>query len=1308
MATLVLSVAGAAIGAKVGGSVLGLSGMVIGRAIGATLGRAIDQKLLGRGSAAVETSRIDRLRVTGVGEGVPLPRVWGRMRLPGHVIWASDFREIQGETRREGGKRGRTVTEGSRYTVSLAVALCEGEIDGVGRIWADGVEMSREGRVIRVYRGTRDQMPDPTIAAIEGLSRTPAYRGTAYVVFDNLDLSLWGDRIPFFGFEVIRAARAEGQTTLQEAIRAVAWLPGSGEYALASQTVSLPDGPDLGEAGQPTRPVNRNSPSGRTDLASSIAALRAELPKVGSGLLIVSWFGSDLRCADCTIRPKVEAAAPDSADQPWTVSGLSRSDAMLVPKLGGGPVYGGTPSDASVIQAIGALKAAGQKVVYYPFILMDQLAGNNRPDPWTGAPHQPVLPWRGRITLSTAPGRPGSPDGTAAAASQVAAFFGTAQPGHFGVEGGRVTYSGPAEWSYRRFILHQAALCVAAGGVDAFCIGSEMVALTTIRGSGHSFPAVSRLVTLLQDVRTMLGPATKLTYAADWSEYFGYNPGDGSRYFHLDPLWAHPDCNLIGIDNYMPLSDWREGAGHRDSVEGGWRSIHDLDYLKANIAGGEGHDWYYPDDEARRLQLRAPITDEGESEPWVWRTKDLRAWWEHLHYDRPGGVRSAQPTAWEPRSKPIWFTELGCAAIDKGTNQPNKFLDEKSSESALPYFSTGQRDDLIQMQYLRAMAEFWTDPANNPVSDVYGGPMLDWSRAHVWAWDARPWPAFPANSRLWSDAANWLRGHWITGRATNQPLAAVVAEICARAGLGGVDVRGLHGVVRGYAVPSTASPRAMLQPLMMAHGIEAVEREGQLVFRMRDGEPVAALDPAGLVERAGGAVEILRAAQAETTGRVRLTHIEAEGQFEARSVEAVIPDEPTTEVAETELALTLIRSEAALAVRRWLAEARVARDMARFALPPSSRLGPGDVVTLPAADGLRAWRIDRVELSGAREVEAVRVEPAGLIGDAAVDEPMPLAIHRAPGAVAVLFLDLPLMRGDEVPHAPHVAAWSPTWPGRVTVWREGVGGGGFQPDTVLERPAVIGVTETDLARRAPARWHRSQVLDLRLPEGAEPVSRSEREVLGGANLLALGNGLDWELLQYRQAELIGPGLWRLTGLLRGQYGTEALVPPAWPAGSLAVPVDTALVQLDLPPSLRGIELRWRIGPAGAAPDDPGMVERLAGFDGVGLRPYAPAHLRARRDGPGGDLRVGWIRRTRLGGDPWGAGEVPLTEEAERYRVRVIDSGLLRREVELGSPGWTYTAAQQAADGVGAAFTVTVAQVSGLWGPGPAASVVVAG
>ena len=100
----------------------------------------------------------------------------------------------------------------------------------------------------------------------------------------------------------------------------------------------------------------------------------------------------------------------------------------------------------------------------------------------------------------------------------------------------------------------------------------------------------------------------------------------------------------------------------------------------------------------------------------------------------------------------------------------------------MPQFSTGRRDDVIQAQYLRAVLDYWSDPGLNPVSHAYGGPMVDVTRAHAWAWDARPWPAFPNDIERWSDGANWQKGHWLTGRLDAAPLDLVVAEICREGG----------------------------------------------------------------------------------------------------------------------------------------------------------------------------------------------------------------------------------------------------------------------------------------------------------------------------------------------------------------------------------------------------------------------------------------------------------------------------------------------------------------------------------------------
>lgn len=1291
MATLVLSAAGAALGSKFTGTVLGLTGAVVGRALGATVGRVIDQRILGSGSDAVETGRIDRLRLIGASEGAPVPRIWGRMRVGGQVIWATQFLETVTSTG-GGGKalaRKPKVDEFS-YSISLAIALCEGPIAGIGRIWADGEEIARADLSIRLHDGSDDQLPDPRIEAVEGVGHAPAYRGIAYVVIEDLELEPFGNRVPQFSFEVLRAAAADGIATLQDQVRAVALMPGTGDYALATTQVTYDLG--LGEV----VPANVNSPSGVTDMDTALDALQGELPEAGSALLIVSWFGDDLRAGQCRVEPKVENAEPDGDELAWSVAGRARAATPEIAQLGERPVYGSTPSDASVIEAVQALSARGIKGVFYPFLLMDQMDGNGLPDPWSDAADQPVLPWRGRITTEKAPGQPGSPDGTAAAEAEVAAFFGTAQPGDFAVHDGQVSYSGPDEWSYRRFILHYAALCTAAGGVDAFCIGSEMRALTQIRGAGNSFPAVAALRALAADVRAIMGPEVKLTYAADWSEYFGYIDGDGNRWFHLDPLWADEQIDFIGIDNYMPLSDWREGDDHLDAQA--WRSIHDLDYLKSNVMGGEGYAWYYQTPQHRDAQLRTPITDGAYDEPWIWRYKDLLNWWSKPHHERIAGVRAEEPTDWEPRSKPIWFTELGCAAIDKGTNQPNKFLDPKSSESAIPHYSTGQRDDLIQMQYLRAMHEFWDDPAVNPVSDIYGGRMVDMSRAHVWAWDTRPFPWFPGNTDLWADGENWARGHWLTGRALNQPLAAVVAEICAGAGVLDADVRALDGLVRGYAAASTDTGRALLQPLMLAFGIEALERDGRLIFRHRDGRAGALLDPGALVADDDGAVETLRAARAEVSGRVRVSYVEAGADFQTRTADAVFPDESAAIASTSELPLLLTQAEAHATAARWLAEAQVARDTARFALPPSSVLGAGDVVMLDAGAGTpRRYRLDRVAQGGARAVEAVRVDPGTHTPADSSDAALILRPFATPAPVLPVFMDLPLITGAEIAHAPHLAVTGTPWPGSVAVY-DSVAGSSFALAQIISARAAVGETETPLLAAPAGRWDNGAPLRVRMA-GAALASATPTQVLAGANLMAVGDGELWELFQFVQASLVAPDTWELSVRLRGQMGTDGVMPQAWAPGATVVLIDTAPVQIDYPLSARGLMRSYRIGPGTRPVDDPSYRDHERSFDGVGLRPYRPVHLRARPQ-QGGDLRVEWVRRTRVDGDSWAGVEVPLAEESERYLLEVRQGGAVLRSVETLVPEWVYPAAAQAQDSSGGVVELAVAQISASFGPGP--------
>ena len=191
-------------------------------------------------------------------------------------------------------------------------------------------------------------------------------------------------------------------------------------------------------------------------------------------------------------------------------------------------------------------------------------------------------------------------------------------------------------------VLHYAHLCAAAGGVDAFLIGSELRGLCACARRATAYPAVGRAENA--GGRRARRPRRRQPRSATppTGRYNNHQTGDapGAVQFHLDPLWADANIDFVGIDNYLPLADWRDGTAHLDYDAATAPSTHDPDYLTANIRGGEDYDWYYASDADRAAQLRTPITDGAYAKPWVFRAKDFWNWWANAHYDRADGSES--------------------------------------------------------------------------------------------------------------------------------------------------------------------------------------------------------------------------------------------------------------------------------------------------------------------------------------------------------------------------------------------------------------------------------------------------------------------------------------------------------------------------------------------------------------------------------------------------------------------------------------------------------------------------------------------
>ena len=1237
-------------------------------------------------------ARLEELHVLSSTDGASMPIVYGRVRLGGQVIWADQPIEHQ-INRRAGGKGGPRISE-RKYTLSLAIGLCEGKIDGIGRIWADGAVFEGTLTSMRVYPGTETQLPDPLIETKEGSLNTPAFRGLAYVVFEDLSLEEFGNRIPQFSFEVFRTPKVLGTVNVEEQIKGVSLIPGSGEFIYATEPVITNLGPGR------SRTENVHSFKGRTDVEVSLDNLQTHLPNCKTVSLVTSWFGDDLRCGNAQLQPKVEDNLKQTQPLVWAVQGLDRTQVPLVSldaQLR--PVFGGTPADVTVLQTITSLKGRGLEVVFYPFILMDIPAGNGLPDPYGGA-EQGAFPWRGRITAFPAPGQGGTTDKTNAVIAQIDQFFGTAAITDFSINGQTIAYSGPNEWSYRRFILHYANLCAIAGGVDAFLIGSELRALTSLRDGSGNFPAIEYLQQLAADVRAIL-PGAKISYAADWSEYFGYQPQDGSNdvLFNLDPLWADPNIDFIGVDWYVPLSDWREGNQHGDAAS--YLSIYDADYLSSNIEGGEGYDWFYASDNDRLSQTRTPISDGIYAKPWVFRYKDLRSWWSNSHFDRNGGVENTTSTPWVPQSKPIWFTETGCPAIDKGANQPNVFFDAKSSESAFPYFSNGRRDDFIQRAYLAAMTSYW-DPTsgNNPVSSVYGAPMIDDGKVLVWTWDARPFPQYPALLDVWSDGANWEKGHWLNGRMGLSSLAVLIQGICASAGIDTVDVSQVEGVVPGYVVSGPTDARGALESILAVYGVEVIEDFAGLRFQnVRSDATITTISADDFIADSTEQEPELTNPDLETLPievRIQFTDEGADYQPASANARGIVTQQRRT----IEFSLPLVTDSAFIAdsARDVLARTIASAHSAKVSLPPSfMALETGDAIRVTSLDANKVWRVDGIDDAAHRELALKAQNPVSIAPVAGARPGLVGTPSSNPGPPALAVMDLPLLPGENDRASPRLAAFAEPWTGDVLVL-DGV--------TQLVRarlltPAIMGEVSSPIgAGGVTGRWDYGTVLPVQL-YGGTLSSLTKAEVLAGGNALAVEHDPGvWEVIQFQSATLTSQNCYDLSGLLRGQAGSDDALGMPIAQNARCVLLNGASQVLPMQDFEIDVPVSFKARAITALPGSLEEVPLIFTFTDRVSRLPSPVHVRAQLIP--GNTDITWIRRARAGGDYWGAGDIPLVASPEAYRVRIYASGSVASEKTVSLPQSSYSDTeidQLFPSGRPAMLDVGIAQISPLSGAG---------
>jgi hypothetical protein len=541
-------------------------------------------------------------------------------------------------------------------------------------------------------------------------------------------------------------------------------------------------------------------------------------------------------------------------------------------------------------------------------------------------------------------------------------------------------------------------------------------------------------------------------------------------------------------------------------------------------------------------------------------------------------------------------------------------------------------------------------------------------------------------------------------------LAEVVTRLCERTGqltAADIDVTELEAdVVRAMAISQVSTTRQTLDMLAGAYLFECVEGE-KLRFAKRGGASVVTIPYADLGASAEGDAEPLakrRANDIEIPAQVtvRFANVNDDHQDGAESGDRLVTD--STAVSVLELPLGFTPGEA-----KRLADANT-MDLAvsQLQIGPIAlsrkyaALEPTDVVTLTAADGstFRSRIVKATHGNGIGTFELVLDDATAIDSEASTDEDYSSShLVRLLAATDLELLDIPILRdADDSPGFYAAFGADGAWPGaELDVSLDDLT---YTKVLDVSSRAVMGTASAALGDFTGGTvFDELNALTVNVGDGVLSSATHAQLLQEDSNAMLVGA----EVVQFRTATLDSPGVYTLTGLLRGRRGTE------WAVAGHAAAERVVLLQTTglrrVADELADLELEkyWK---AVTYSTSRGAAETVTFADtGVGLKPFAPVDARAAR-ASSGDVTLTWKRRTRLRTRFVGAAGInaPLGEALESYVVQVYDDDTfvtLTREAAALAESWTYTTAQQIADfgSLPAALYVRVMQVSASVGRG---------
>lgn len=546
--------------------------------------------------------------------------------------------------------------------------------------------------------------------------------------------------------------------------------------------------------------------------------------------------------------------------------------------------------------------------------------------------------------------------------------------------------------------------------------------------------------------------------------------------------------------------------------------------------------------------------------------------------------------------------------------------------------------------------------------------------------------------------------------STEPPLSQVVSELCQLSNLtaSDIDVSALTGNIIGYTVGRQSTIRAALQQLMTAFLFDAVESGGKIKFVPRGGGSALTIVQDNLAAHTQGenlpdVITIQRQQELELPKRLNITYINNDADYQPGYQYAARIVTDSVDEQTIELAIVMSNGQAAKIADTVLYGMWLARETHHFQVGIEYiALEPCDVITLQTDTASYISRITHVEfgapglliLQGAAEDAAVY--SSQVIGEDGGGGFTEQTLVPA-GPTELRLLDIPILRAIDNNTGFYMAAsgYYDGWKGASVV--QSADNAAWNQIKSFLVSSVIGVANTVLASGLTSIPDQASSVNIRVIKG-ELASITDTQLLSGLNYAVLGN----EILQFRDAVLQSDGTYTLSYFLRGRFGTE------WAIGTHALYEEFTLLseasiqRVLVDENTIGAKRYYKAVTLGATVD--ASITKTFTFAAVGLRPYAPVHLKGARD-TSNNLTITWVRRTRYGGEWRDSVDVPVGEASENYDVDIINgSSVVVRTITATSQTASYTAAQQTTDGLtpGNPVHVKIYQRSATVGRGTAA------